>query len=333
MEDYKKKYEDALSRAKEMCVMPIDKAAMEYVFPELNNDERVRRFLQDTFAAQYLAKDQLGKWHGEPVTNILVWLEKVKDFDKQLEEAYKNSDEVQYKRGYDAGYLEGMAAAKKELEKQGEQKSTDKAEPKFKVGDWIITKDKNVHKDYSVCKIVEIENKRYHLENGDYLDKDTLEQYGYRLWTIQDAKAGDVLFQDLMCGKTFIYNGVNPDMAILYSFIISNDGKDVLPYHIGKPNTGIGTIEENKNIIHPATKEQRELLFKKMAENGYAWDAEKKELSHKEVSKKSDKVEWSDEDQDFFGLLEGYLEFGYTLSMNEKANTLDWLKSIKQRLL
>lgn len=120
MEDYKKKYEDALERARRMCAMPIDKATMEYVFPELGEDERVRRFLQHTFAAQYLAKDMLGKWHGEPVTNILAWLEKVKDFDKQLEEAYKNSDEVQYKRGYDDGYLEGIANAKNELEKQGE---------------------------------------------------------------------------------------------------------------------------------------------------------------------------------------------------------------------
>ena len=81
-----------------------------------------------------------------------------------------------------------------------------------------------------------------------------------------------------MGGKTFIYNGVNPDMAILYSFIISNDGEDVLPYHIGKPNTGIGYIEENKNIIYPATKEQRDLLFQKMKEAGYKWDFMKKEL-------------------------------------------------------
>ena len=97
-------------------------------------------------------------------------------------------------------------------------------------------------------------------------------------FTIQDAKDGDVFFQDLMGGKTFIYNGVNPDMAILYSFIISNDGEDVLPYHIGKPNTGIGNIEENKNIIHPATKKQRDTLEKAMADAGYTFDFEKKEL-------------------------------------------------------
>ncbi len=114
MEDYKKKYEDALERARRMCAMPIDKATMEYVFPELkDNDERIRKAI---IAHMHIVKSV----NGVDVSDILAWLEKVKNFDKQLEEAYKNSDEVQYKRGYDDGYLEGIANAKKELEKQGE---------------------------------------------------------------------------------------------------------------------------------------------------------------------------------------------------------------------
>lgn len=36
--------------------------------------------------------------------------------------------------------------------------------------------------------------------------------------------------------------------------------------------------------IHPATKEQRDLLLQKMKEAGYKWDTEKKELK-KEKSK------------------------------------------------
>lgn len=164
------------------------------------------------------------------------------------------------------------------LEKQGEQKSIDMVEPKFHEGDWIIT-DKNhiwyVDEDCSTTgylyRLVAINGK---VEVAEY---EVVDEHA-RLWTIADAKDGDILFQDLMCGKTFIYNGINPDMAILYSFLISNDGEDVLPYHIGKPNTGIGFIEENKNIIHPATKKQRELLFAKMKEAGYEWDIEKKEV-------------------------------------------------------
>lgn len=115
MEDYKKKYEDALERARRMCAMPIDKATMEYVFPELkeDNDERIRKAI---IAHMHIVKSV----NGVDVSEILAWLEKVKDFDKQLENAYKTADEVQYKRGYDDGYLEGITNAKKELEKQGE---------------------------------------------------------------------------------------------------------------------------------------------------------------------------------------------------------------------
>ena len=49
---------------------------IEQIFPLLNESERMREFLHHVFTAQYLCKDKLGKWHGEPVTNILAWLEK-----------------------------------------------------------------------------------------------------------------------------------------------------------------------------------------------------------------------------------------------------------------
>lgn len=42
--------------------------------------------------------------------------------------------------------------------------------------------------------------------------------------------------------------------------------------------------EEDKKDIHPATKEQRDILFQKMHKAGYEWDAEKKEL--KEIEQK-----------------------------------------------
>lgn len=168
------------------------------------------------------------------------------------------------------------------LEKQGEWKTIDKVEPNFKVGDWVISKYMHLimqilNNDNGYYKTVETDGTK-RTDSYDFIDRN------FKFWTIQDAKPGDVLFSDLMNGKTFIYNGVNSDEAILYSFIISNDGEDVLPYHIGKPNTGIGNIEENKNIIYPATKEQRDFLFSKMKEAGYEWDDKKKELKKIEQS-------------------------------------------------
>jgi len=151
------------------------------------------------------------------------------------------------------------------------QKPANKVEPKFKVGDWVVD-----NKNGIVKQILSYKHGVYKHTYG-YSGK--IFENEWRLWDItKDAKDGDILFQDLMGGKVFIYNGINPDMAILYSFIISNDGEELLPYNIGKPNTGIGTIEDNKNIIYPATKEQRDLLLSKMKEAGYEWDTEKKEL-------------------------------------------------------
>ena len=49
---------------------------------------------------------------------MLAWLEKQGEFYT--------------KRDVDDAYLEGMVCAKNELQKQGEQKPTDKFEPKFK---------------------------------------------------------------------------------------------------------------------------------------------------------------------------------------------------------
>lgn len=48
------------------------------------------------------------------IDDILSWLEKQKDYEDELEKAYKTADEVQYRRGYEA--------AKREFEKQGEMK-------------------------------------------------------------------------------------------------------------------------------------------------------------------------------------------------------------------
>ena len=80
-EEKAKAYDDALERASKLRVQnPFDTVSqmMEHIFPELaeSEDERIRTFLHHTFTAQYLSEDKLSTWHGEPVVNILSWLEK-----------------------------------------------------------------------------------------------------------------------------------------------------------------------------------------------------------------------------------------------------------------
>ena len=156
-----------------------------------------------------------------------------------------------------------------------EQKPAYKVKPKFHKGDWIITNKNHI---WYVDETPETTSYLYRLinQNGkvEVAEFEVVDKKA-RLWTIKDAKDGDVLFYDSTCGFTFIYNGINPQGALLYSYLESNDGSPLLKYNIGKPNVGVGYATD-KNI-YPATKEQRDLLFKKMYEAGYEWDAEKKE--------------------------------------------------------
>lgn len=86
-------YEKRLERAKEYYydggTPDYTRFALEDIFPELteSEDERIRTFLHHTFTAQYLCKDKLGKWHGEPVVNILAWLKKQGQKEWSEEEA------------------------------------------------------------------------------------------------------------------------------------------------------------------------------------------------------------------------------------------------------
>ena len=132
--------------------------------------------------------------------------------------------------------------------------------PNFKVGDWItdgtckvkITDINNTHYWYSKnCILGEIEsiNKKYHL------------------WTIQDAKDGDILIDEAT--HTI---GIFEEISKTHwrSKIYCGNSTWGSLFH----NGGLHATEATK----PAIKEQRDLLFQKMKEEGYKWDAEKKEL-------------------------------------------------------
>lgn len=88
-------------------------------------------------------------------------------------------------------------------------------------------------------------------------------------FTIQDAKDGDVIFYDE--GWICIFKCIHGIWYSSYCFI-TDDGE----FHTGYERHAVdSTIHGN---AHPATKEQRDLLFQKIKEAGYEWDADKKEL-------------------------------------------------------
>ena len=142
--------------------------------------------------------------------------------------------------------------------------------PKFKDGDWIT------NGEYTWL-IEGMHNSFYDIVSSEGCKTDDTISHvdeHFHPWTIQDAKDGDVLANEY--NTIFIYAGIDATCqfrgssnAIIYHAVFGCRG------FIGERGTGVGNVKET---YFPATKEQRDLLFQKMHEVGYEWDADKKEL-------------------------------------------------------
>lgn len=261
-----------------------------------SEDERIRKAIMEHFAGSH---SSIYPYKGFTKKQILDWLEKQ---NSNVDNANK-----EYWRGYREGKQEildkyaelekqdlksnpysgvsfsyngnvwGMCARdngvdilfNKKLiehisgEKQGEQKPIANVEPKFKVGDWIVC-------GKLVTQITSIENDGYTNSDQGFISFETAKKF--HLWTIKDAKDGDVIFYD--DGWTCIFKNIHGIWYSSYCFITA-DGEFYTSY---ERHAVDAKLNGNAN---PATKEQRDLLFQKMKEAGYEWDSEKKELKKK----------------------------------------------------
>ena len=188
------------------------------------------------------------------------------------------------------------------LEKQGEQKPADKVEPKFHEGEWVVYECGEETATLQIKRIVEETYEFSDDSNLGVVDEDTL-----RLWDVtKDAKAGDVLHSPC-CKLLWIY-------------------KDEKTCYVGSNlNYNSGSIVINKPIciptdVQPATKEQRDTLEKAMADAGYTFDFEKKELK-----KIEQKPAWSEEDEK---MIEAALQFAHEYG---RHGLWCWLKSLRPR--
>ena len=174
-----------------------------------------------------------------------------------------------------AGECKGFCQMKKD-----EQKPADKVEPKFNVGDWVVD-----NAGY-IWKIKGILNQFYILEDVEGGESRPTTEWAddtFHLWTIQDAEDGDVL----QLGKV---------TAIFKEHISNVSCKCHCSVYNGEFEIPSQNDDDNCYGCHdtiPATREQRDLLFAKMKEAGYKWDAESKEL--KEIEQEP--TEWSEEDE------------------------------------
>ena len=169
-------------------------------------------------------------------------------------------------------------SSKSLCEKQDEQKPDDKVKPKFNVGDIIKHNKGNI-----ICKVLSANVGLYRLVNilgGDEIELSNVEK-NFHLWTIQDAKDGDILYAKGRYFKEYLFmvSSFTEDNVISTHF-----GYDVFRGTFDKKLTRFAREEELASVT-PATKEQRDVLMKAMADAGYEWDADKKVLNKIEQKK------------------------------------------------
>lgn len=142
-------------------------------------------------------------------------------------------------------------------------------EPKFNIGDWVVVSG-------IPLLICDIRSNTYETICNEHriFDIDVLDKVAH-LWTMADAKDGDVLclYERDVPKIIFILKGTPNKPYVLNYYCY---------YNITYPDFNFGSVKDGlvlnheTDVIKPATKEQRELLFQKMKEEGYKWDFENK---------------------------------------------------------
>jgi len=151
------------------------------------------------------------------------------------------------------------------LEKQSKQNLTNKIKPKFHEGEWVVNRFGDA------WHIDSFDSKNYQVSNEDnYCYFPIKKQNEMHLWTIQDAKDGDVLFTSSTAShETFIFKNIDEKGNVeCYFAYDSEDGFREGKHHF------IGRAKNCK----PATKEQYDALMKAISDRGYIFDFKKKEL-------------------------------------------------------
>lgn len=215
------------------------KATLERIFPELkeSEDEKIKNAILNHLKKMWgNCQDDVCGVH---VEDAIAWLERQGDKDKLIQELgeYK----VKYTQEVLEKYINSMS-----------------------------NKDDERLKKTAIAFLKDFAEQGYEnaLECIDWLEK----QDEMHIWTIQDAKDGDVLAcnEEILLFKSYSVQG-RISLYCWYNGQTNNfHNKEVIDISLNK-----------RNKICPATKEQRDTFMKAMNDAGYEWDAEKKELKKK----------------------------------------------------
>lgn len=279
--DYEQKYKRALAWMQSLYpwLHGNTREEAEKYFPELaeSEDERIRKELIHYFSdgVEFLSLCSFSR------EEIIAWLEKQDDkkpTDK-VKPKFNIGDIIFNKKTKEQFTITGRSLALQYYHDEdhlhevrfSEQDEWEIIKQKFREGDWIITPNNQIKQ----IKSVSFGN--YRFTDGSLYNIIDVDNKGH-LWTIADAKNRDVLCCPLPKGyeageQIFIFKGINSRDYVencieYYCRVCEGEFYENLTGYMGTTSSP----------IYPATKEQRDLLFSKMREAGYEWDAEKKEL-------------------------------------------------------
>ena len=133
----------------------------------------------------------------------------------------------------------------------------------FSVGDWVVWNGRTL-------QVLDNGTGGYHCDCANIPFERECE---IRLWTLADAESGDVLSHD----DGFVMLVDRSEGSLMRHCAILSDGFF--------QTFRVDTIDDG---LHPATSEERKLLFEKIDEAGLMYDKKKNTLKHKNPSRDND---------------------------------------------
>ena len=291
--DYEKAYKDALNKVKSRMKNSVGGCLYEgdikEIFPELaeSEDEKIRKEIIKL--VKYYYGSSLALKHAVSNDEMVTWLEKQKEFMVKPFSIEKNKYYYCIKDFFSGGNkevskgdvvlaLSGMRIMSLSNEEAAEyfipvnsiidlrmnQEIKQEFKHKFDSGNWIT----NGEVTFKIDKVfatnyIDTAGAVYNIEHTDA---------NYHLWTIEDAKDGDILVCDFLdcIHFTYIYKekyNCGIESHCFWDNIINKFQK--------------GTPQNRFTFGTPATIVQRINFFQEMHAAGYEWDAKNKELVKK----------------------------------------------------
>lgn len=142
------------------------------------------------------------------------------------------------------------------------------------IGKWVVSDDDD---DYRVQLIEREGDGGYYASDGTFIGYDFLWKH-YHLWTIKDAKKGDILIDDH--NNIVVFDRIDTDCkfthsgkAVIFTALYSGRNKGCEK----KENCGVGSADDT--TLHPVTTHEKLLFFEEFRKCGYCWDESSKSFS------------------------------------------------------